>query len=586
MLNNKMPMFRSLSVVLLTVVVAGCIPPVLPGQKVADPTFLPVETTFTNSVEITLDTMTDGASIRYTLDGSDPTAAKASVYKIYDGPFTLTATTSIKAAAYKKGMADSDIVSATYTKQVASHSLTITAASADGALVQNSIGDLSLTCTVEAVGATVQTVTADLTDLGGIDSQALALNGDKWTWANSILPVSQGPKTVRFTATDSLGMAAAGTANITVAPAIGAPVITNVQAIGSLVEDASAALTVSCAATAEGTTVQSVTADLTAFGLSDTEPLVANGDNWTWTGSVTPTSQGTKTITITATNAAAVTTEATVEIEVAAAPSTPEITAGDVTGALILGLSRSVTVECTVTIGSGSIATVTADLSAIGGSSAQALSLSGGKWSWTGNVTPPASGSQTISFAATGNGLSSDYDTTVNVLSTEPGTLSGTWTGPMVSDVVTKWGTLVFPADKQSLPTTLTFAANYQPETLPVCVGNSRQRVFLPTASLLNVNDEITADLSDTLTNKLLNLKAKVTQITRTSKTFTIAMDLTLTGNLTPWTGTYALSMTLGADEHVKWNNIEPARVSPSPYWYVGSGIIEDVYTSGDLVRQ
>ena len=53
-----------------------------------------------------------GASIYYTLDGSTPTAETGTVY---NGPVTLTETTTVKAVAVKDGVTSS-VTSRTYTK--------------------------------------------------------------------------------------------------------------------------------------------------------------------------------------------------------------------------------------------------------------------------------------------------------------------------------------------------------------------------------------------------------------------------------------------------------------------------------------
>ena len=78
---------------------------------VDDPAFSPASgVTFSPTLDVALTCETDAATIRYTLDGTDPTEASAE----YTGPITLSATTTIRARAYKAGMAASDVVGATY----------------------------------------------------------------------------------------------------------------------------------------------------------------------------------------------------------------------------------------------------------------------------------------------------------------------------------------------------------------------------------------------------------------------------------------------------------------------------------------
>src|SRR4029077_4757657 len=68
--------------------------------------------TFVNSVSVSLKSSTSGASIYYTTDGTNPTQAS----KQYTAPFAMTATSLVKAQAFKSGMTPSSQVSAWFTK--------------------------------------------------------------------------------------------------------------------------------------------------------------------------------------------------------------------------------------------------------------------------------------------------------------------------------------------------------------------------------------------------------------------------------------------------------------------------------------
>ena len=82
----------------------------------ATPTASPASgATFTDSLSVTLASATSGATIRYTLDGSTPISTSTA----YTGAIALSATTTIKAIAYKDGMAKSGVLTATYTKTAA-----------------------------------------------------------------------------------------------------------------------------------------------------------------------------------------------------------------------------------------------------------------------------------------------------------------------------------------------------------------------------------------------------------------------------------------------------------------------------------
>ena len=79
------------------------------SQGVAAPTFSG-NTQFTESTQVSMSGPA-GAEIRYTTDGSQPTAQST----LYSGPLTLTETTTVKAIAIKDGQS-SAVTSRTYTK--------------------------------------------------------------------------------------------------------------------------------------------------------------------------------------------------------------------------------------------------------------------------------------------------------------------------------------------------------------------------------------------------------------------------------------------------------------------------------------
>ena len=78
---------------------------------VATPTLTPGTGTYPDSVVVTMACTTADAQIRYTTDGSEPTAAAT----LYAAPITLTANTTIKAKAFKTNWTTSETVNATYT---------------------------------------------------------------------------------------------------------------------------------------------------------------------------------------------------------------------------------------------------------------------------------------------------------------------------------------------------------------------------------------------------------------------------------------------------------------------------------------
>ncbi len=77
---------------------------------VANPTFSPAAGSYISVQQVTLACTTEGATIYYTLDGTDPTTEST----VYTNAFTVSTTTTVKALAVKEGLNNSDIVSAEY----------------------------------------------------------------------------------------------------------------------------------------------------------------------------------------------------------------------------------------------------------------------------------------------------------------------------------------------------------------------------------------------------------------------------------------------------------------------------------------
>ena len=91
----------------LTVTTAGA-----GASTVATPFITPNGGSFLDSQEVSLSCATEGATIYYTTNGNNPTTSST----VYSAPFTIDATTTVKAFAVKSGMSNSAIASATFTK--------------------------------------------------------------------------------------------------------------------------------------------------------------------------------------------------------------------------------------------------------------------------------------------------------------------------------------------------------------------------------------------------------------------------------------------------------------------------------------
>jgi hypothetical protein len=132
-----------------------------PMAAVSTPSIIPNGGAFTNSANVMLQTSTSGASIHYTTDGTTPTQSS----KLYTAPFVLTATSLVKAQAFKSSMTPSSQVSAWFTKEVSG---TLTLAWADNSTDENGFGIERKTGTNGAFAqiATVGANTNSYTDSG------------------------------------------------------------------------------------------------------------------------------------------------------------------------------------------------------------------------------------------------------------------------------------------------------------------------------------------------------------------------------------------------------------------------------------
>ncbi len=106
-----------LSFFVLLVALLGSCGTIFSGGNVAAPVFIGLvpgsEVAYTSPQRLVLSTTTSGALIRYTTDGSAPTASYGAVY---DGTaIELTETVTVKAIAFKSGWTDSAVVSGTFT---------------------------------------------------------------------------------------------------------------------------------------------------------------------------------------------------------------------------------------------------------------------------------------------------------------------------------------------------------------------------------------------------------------------------------------------------------------------------------------
>ncbi|MCF0194246.1 MAG: chitobiase/beta-hexosaminidase C-terminal domain-containing protein, partial [Bacteroidaceae bacterium] len=84
------------------------------NSSVATPTFTPAPGTYTEAQSVTIECATENTEIWYTTDGTDPSATGAD-YKVYEGPISITKTTTIKALAINDNAEFSNTATAVYT---------------------------------------------------------------------------------------------------------------------------------------------------------------------------------------------------------------------------------------------------------------------------------------------------------------------------------------------------------------------------------------------------------------------------------------------------------------------------------------
>jgi len=100
------------------------LPPVVPT-----PSFSPPPGTYNSAQAVSVSDATAGAQIYYTTDGTTPTINST----IYNGPITISATTTLQAIANASGYSNSPIVSGTYSLVAATPTFSLTTGTYNGA---------------------------------------------------------------------------------------------------------------------------------------------------------------------------------------------------------------------------------------------------------------------------------------------------------------------------------------------------------------------------------------------------------------------------------------------------------------------
>lgn len=158
---------------------------------VSDPVFSPGGGTFMGSVSVTLKSSTAGATIRYTTNGSNVTSSSP----IYSSALVLSNSTTIKAKAFKSGIADSAQVTAVFT-EVYPPAAMPTISPSGGSFV----GSVSVSISTATAGATIRYTTnrTDVTESSPIYSGPILVTASTTIRAkafkNEMLPSPQNSK--------------------------------------------------------------------------------------------------------------------------------------------------------------------------------------------------------------------------------------------------------------------------------------------------------------------------------------------------------------------------------------------------------
>ncbi len=115
-------------------------------STVATPGVSPGAMTSSSPISVTMSCATSGATIRYTTNGSDPVSTSS----VYGGVFTLSSSATVRARAYKSGMTDSAVVSATYTISSLPVSTVATPVMSPGTITSSSPINVTMSCTTGA----------------------------------------------------------------------------------------------------------------------------------------------------------------------------------------------------------------------------------------------------------------------------------------------------------------------------------------------------------------------------------------------------------------------------------------------------
>lgn len=163
--------------------------------KLDAPVITPNGGKFSKSVEVSI-TAQEGATIFYTIDGTDPTADSNK----YTAPFTITEDTTVKAIAIKENCHDSKIASAEFTKRSGGGSSGGSGGGSSGSKPTNSTNP-----TIGGSSKSWSDIAADLAKLANGSEITIQLNGNTAVPVEVIKAIGDKKLKVHFTIDSSRG---------------------------------------------------------------------------------------------------------------------------------------------------------------------------------------------------------------------------------------------------------------------------------------------------------------------------------------------------------------------------------------------
>jgi len=163
------------------------------GAAVSTPTISPAGGDFYGSVSVTVTTVTAGATVFYTTDGSSPSDTHYDGSGLNSAGFSLTDTATVRAKAYKQDLAASSVASATFTDMTPTVRFASSSSSGSESQTSPSIA-------VELSNTSTQTVRVDYQTTGGGTASA----DDDYTATSGTLTFSPGQtqKSISVAVTD------------------------------------------------------------------------------------------------------------------------------------------------------------------------------------------------------------------------------------------------------------------------------------------------------------------------------------------------------------------------------------------------